>query len=292
MRKFFFFCCVLVLCGVSASFSWGATVHRHRARRASSLTRVHHRHSARIRRARLSRIRRVRLLRMALASPIHGTHESLVRQNMMVVGEDQLERIQDDAQLEELTRSQALTALPDDETIRVNPGLPLERRYCRPWTRSFLSSFAQDHYERFHRPLLVTSAVRTVAVQQQLRRWNGNAAGLEGDTASPHLTGAAVDIAKQGMTRAERKWAQQYLLDLQDQGKLDAEEEFLEPVFHVTVYKSFDPDSVPVASAPLPVATPASSLSTTRPDNGIEMPPSTSAPPDVIQQDGTADNSL
>jgi hypothetical protein len=32
---------------------------------------------------------------MAVLSPIHGSRESLVRQNMMVDG-DQLERIQDD----------------------------------------------------------------------------------------------------------------------------------------------------------------------------------------------------
>ncbi len=227
-----------------------------------------------------------------MTSPIHGTHASLVRQNLMV-GEDQLERIQDDAQLEELTRSHALSALPEDETIGVNPSLPIDRRYCRPWTRSFLSSIAQDHFERFHRPLLVTSAVRTVLVQQQLRRWNGNAAGLEGDTASPHLTGAAVDIAKQGMTRAELNWARQYLLDLQDQGKLDAEEEFLQPVFHVTVYKSFDPDSVPVASAPVPtVATPASPESPAYPGDGMGTPPITGVPPDIIPQNGTANDSL
>lgn len=185
---------------------------------------------------------------MAVASPIRGTHESLVHQNIMV-GEDQLERIQDEAQLDDLISHQALIELPQDETIFVNSALPLDRRYCRPWTHSFLKSFAEDHYEQFHKPLMVTSAVRTVVVQQQLRRWNVNAAGLEGDTASPHLTGAAVDVAKQGMTRAELIWARQYLLKRVNEGTLDAEEEFLQPVFHITVYKSFDPASVPAPAA-------------------------------------------
>jgi hypothetical protein len=186
---------------------------------------------------------------MAMASPIRGTRESLVHQNIMV-GQDQLERIQDETQLVDLISHQALIDLPEDETILVNAALPLDRRYCRPWTRSFLATFAEDHFEQFHRPLLVTSAVRTVTVQQQLRRWNVNAAGLEGDTASPHLTGAAVDVAKQGMTRAELRWARQYLLNLVNEGTLDAEEEFLQPVFHITVYKSFDPASAP---APVPL---------------------------------------
>jgi hypothetical protein len=255
MRRLSIVFCLLL----SVQFLSGATVRRHHRRTHRSSTvesgrTGKRRHHASTRRVRVTRLRRARLLRMSMASPIRGTHESLVHQNIMV-GQDQLERIQDDMQLVDLVTHQALIELPQDGTILVNSALPVERRYCRPWTRSFLLSFAQDHFQQFHRPLLVTSAVRTVTVQQQLRRWNVNAAGLEGDTASPHLTGAAVDITKQGMTRAELKWARQYLLNLVNEGTLDAEEEFLEPVFHVTVYKSFDPASVPAPMLVDPIIT-------------------------------------
>jgi hypothetical protein len=253
MRRLFLFSCFLFL---TAQLLPATTVSRHHRRHAASATArragANGRHRASAKRVRLTRLRRARLLRMAMASPIHGTHDSLIHQNIMV-GQDQLERIQDDQQLVELITHQQLVELPEDGTIIVNNALPPERRYCRPWTRSFLASFAQDHFEEFHRPLMVTSAVRTVDVQRQLRRWNVNAAALDGDTASPHLTGAAVDISKVGMTRAELNWARQYLLKLVNDGTLDAEEEFLQPVFHVTVYKSFDPSSVPAPTLVDPV---------------------------------------
>ena len=175
-------------------------------------------------------------------SPIHGSHESLVRQNQMV-GQDLLERIEDDQQLSSLTDTQALVPLPENHKVTIESVLPENRRFCRPWTKSFVDAFAEAHWVKFHKYVQVNSAVRTVEVQQSLRRWNGNAAGLEGDTASPHLTGATIDISKRTMSRAEQQWAREYLFGLQKRGKLDAEEEFRQPVFHITVYKAFDPET-------------------------------------------------
>ena len=56
--------------------------------------------------------------------------------------------------------------------------------------------------------------------------------------------------AKRGMTRNQRVWAQNYLLGLQTSGLIDAEEEFRQPVFHITVYRDYDPLSQPVAARP------------------------------------------
>ena len=68
---------------------------------------------------------------------------------------------------------------------------------------------------------------------------NGNATAAEGDIASPHLTGATIDIAKQGMTRQEIGWMRAWLLPLEKAGKIDVEEEFQQSCFHITVYKSY-----------------------------------------------------
>jgi Family of unknown function (DUF5715) len=177
-------------------------------------------------------------------APLAGSHESLVRQNERTEA-DGLSRIEDDAQLNELRRQKSLVAVPVSASLRINEGLPGNRRYCRPWTATFLTDLARAHAARFHRPLQVNSAVRTVAYQRRLIEVNGNAAPAEGDIASPHLSGATIDIAKKGLTVSEIAWMRGYLLPLQMAGKLDVEEEFYQSCFHITVYKSYAPAAPP-----------------------------------------------
>lgn len=176
--------------------------------------------------------------------PLKGSRESLIRQNQRSEAEG-LERIEDDDQLNELRREHELVAVPVNTSLRVNPELPANRRYCRPWTAHFLSDLARVHYARFHRSLQVNSAVRTVRYQRRLIEVNANAAPAEGDIASPHLTGATIDIAKKGLSMSEVAWMRAYLLPLQTAGKIDVEEEFYQACFHITVYKSYAPQSKP-----------------------------------------------
>ena len=125
--------------------------------------------------------------------------------------------------------------------MEVDERLPENRRYCRPWTAQFLATLARAHYAHFHTPLQVNSAVRTVEFQQHLIHINGNAAPAEGDTASPHLTGQAIDIAKHGLSLSEIAWMRGYLLPLVQEGKIDVEEEFQQSCFHISVYKQYVP---------------------------------------------------
>jgi hypothetical protein len=173
-------------------------------------------------------------------APLVGSRESLVRQNERTEA-DGLTRIEDDAQLNELRREKALVAVPVSLSLRINEGLPMNRRYCRPWTAKFLADLASVHYARFHRYLQVNSAVRTVEYQRRLIEVNGNAAPADGDIASPHLSGATIDIAKKGLSMSEIAWMRGYLYPLQMAGKLDVEEEFYQSCFHITVYKSYAP---------------------------------------------------
>jgi len=96
----------------------------------------------------------------------------------------------------------------------------------------------------FHEPVQVNSAVRTVAFQRHLERTNGNAAPASGETASPHLTGEAIDIAKRGLTLAQIAWMRAYLQPLIEQGKIDVEEEFQQACFHISVYQKYLPGAV------------------------------------------------
>ncbi len=172
--------------------------------------------------------------------PLFGSHENLLHQNQMA-DRDGLNRVRDDADLLDLRRQHKLVALPENEALQVDVRLPEDRRFSRPWTAEFLSVLANDHYAAFHQPLKVDSAVRTVEFQQRLTRRNANAAPSSGDTASPHLTGQAVDIAKRGLTITEIAWMRAYLQPLIDQGKIDVEEEFQQACFHISVYRSFVP---------------------------------------------------
>jgi hypothetical protein len=176
--------------------------------------------------------------RLVMPPPLRGSMESLVRQNQRTEA-DGLERIQDDDDLIDRIIRGMLVPVPASVALTVNGNLPVNRRYCRPWTATFLSDLAHAHAAQFHSPIEVSSAVRTVAYQKQLMKTNGNATAAEGDVASPHLTGATIDIAKQGMSLREIAWMRIWLLQLENAGKIDVEEEFQQSCFHITVYKSY-----------------------------------------------------
>ena len=186
--------------------------------------------------------------RLIVPPPLYGTHEILLHQNQMA-DYDGLDRVRDDAGLLDLRRENKLVPLPESDALRVDYRLPENRRFSRPWTAAFLNVLSRDYYVAFHTPLQVDSAVRTVTFQQRLIHSNGNAAPAAGDTASPHLTGQAVDIAKGGLTRLEIAWMRTYLQPFIALGKIDVEEEFQQSCFHISVYRNFLPPTASRASA-------------------------------------------
>ena len=176
----------------------------------------------------------------AMPPPLRGSLASLERQNERLTAEG-LERILDEDDLAARIANHLLVPIPASDALTINPNLTPNHRYCRPWTARFLADLAREHDAIFHRPLEVSSAVRTVAYQKRLMGINGNAAPAEGDIVSPHLTGAAVDITKEGLTRDEMKWMRQRLLEIEQKGEIDVEEEFQQACFHITVYKTYVP---------------------------------------------------
>lgn len=182
-----------------------------------------------------------RKVRSATPSPLRGSYASLERQNEKTENDNNLERIEDDDDLADRIARNMLVPVPASASLIVNGNLPENYRYCRPWTASFLTDLAHVHAAAFHRPLEVSSAVRTVEYQKRLMETNGNAAAAEGDIASPHLTGATIDIVKHGMSRQEMAWMRSRLLRLQQANMIDVEEEFRQACFHITVYKNYLP---------------------------------------------------
>jgi hypothetical protein len=183
--------------------------------------------------------------RLIVPPALRGSREILVHQNQ-VADRDGLDRIQSDEDLLDMRSKRLLVSLPDSNALQIDERLPANRRYCRPWVAQFLATLARAHYAHFHSALQVNSAVRTVEFQQHLLHINGNAAPAGGDTASPHLTGQAIDIAKHGLSLTEIAWLRGYLLPLVQEGKVDVEEEFQQSCFHISVYRKY----VPSATSP------------------------------------------
>jgi uncharacterized protein YcbK (DUF882 family) len=170
--------------------------------------------------------------------PLRGSHEILVHQNEMADAAG-LERIRNDSQLNHLRATHRLVNVASSKSLHVNPELPANRRCARPWTAHFAADIARAYYAQFGEPLELNSAVRTISYQIRLQRVNGNAASVRGDTASPHLTGQAIDFGKRGMSLAEIAWMRTYLTPLMQAGAIDVEEEFQQACFHISVYRSY-----------------------------------------------------
>jgi hypothetical protein len=183
-------------------------------------------------------IRRAHLRRLRWNPVFRPSRESLLLQNQEIDRLD-LPRIQDDAELEQLKASEELVPIVAGPTLRFDPRLDPDRRYCRPWTREFLDDLSQAYYKQFHTSIQVNSAVRTVKIQKRLRRHNRNAAPAEGEIASSHLAGITVDIQRRGLSREQIKWVQDYMLPLKQQSLIEPEEERHQWVFHVMVSERY-----------------------------------------------------
>ena len=183
-------------------------------------TKLHHRHG--------------HLRRVAWNPVLKGSHESQLRQNE-VIDRLQLPRIADQAQLEELERTNELVEIKETDALRIAPVIAPDKRYCRPWTNQFLEDMSSAYYKEFKVPMQVNSAVRTMEQQQKLRRHNRNAAPELGEVASSHLAGITVDLARRGLTKTQHQWMEDYLKNLRDQGLIEAAEERRQKCFHIAV---------------------------------------------------------
>jgi hypothetical protein len=145
-----------------------------------------------------------------------------------------LMRIQNDQQLTSLELSGTLVPLhPEYGTLTVSPRLPARRRACLYTTSMLLLDVSRAYFKAFRTTLTVTSAVRTTRDQKQLLRWNRNAAPASGPMASSHLTGAAVDIARRGMTGVQTRFMEQTLLEEALLGRVIVLEENGQMCFHI-----------------------------------------------------------
>ncbi len=120
-----------------------------------------------------------------------------------------------------------------------DPGHEDLYRHARPWTKRFLDKELADGHAKFGHRFKVTSLVRTKVYQGRICRARNRAAICGGSwwEQSLHLTGATVDVSKEGMSAKTLAWMRKRLISLQRQGLVAAIEE--RGAFHVFVRKAY-----------------------------------------------------
>lgn len=178
----------------------------------------------------------------ASANLLKASSNSQVVQNQRADADD-LSRMTDVSMIQRFANAGLLVRVPSETQHYYTRYISAKYSYLRPWSKLFLDRLSSQYYARFKKPLRVTSMVRTVALQVSLAKSNGNAAAAYGSRRSSHLTGATLDISKNGMSQAGINWMREVLYSLKQKGYLYAVEEFSQPTFHIMVYKDY-PDYV------------------------------------------------
>lgn len=102
-------------------------------------------------------------------------------------------------------------------------------------TRNFIAMFAKEFYDSF-RELKITDTLRTrkeheILIRQKKTKANGITHGRQ----SAHLSGAAFDISRRGLTPQQNRWIERKLIWYIEQGKIVAVEEMWNNAFHIMV---------------------------------------------------------
>lgn len=147
-------------------------------------------------------------------SPIAGSVLSMSIQNQEI-DRLMLPRIYDDNQLHQLEKDGELVKLENTNTVNIASHISEDRRYIRPWTAQFVYDMSRPFYGRFHKPITINSAVRTIEQQRELRKHNRLAAS---EDRSSHIAGITIDLCKRCYSSKERKWIVSYLKQYRDMG--------------------------------------------------------------------------
>ena len=156
--------------------------------------------------------------RNVLAFP--ATHESLLIENGYA-NDEGLPRYLKMTDVQHAVDSSELIPLAAYRGVILSPRLPAARSAARPEVITFLYTVGAAHSQFSPLPIIVDSAVRPVQVQRRLHL--RNAAPWKGDRASPHETGATVDLKRQG--RADDAWMVAYLSVASTAGRIHVIEE-------------------------------------------------------------------
>lgn len=180
----------------------------------------------------------------SVPSALRGGEAAQKRHNRGATA-DSLSRLDTRADLERFIKRGLLVRIGDTSAYWLDaigghdPGHEDLYRHARPWTKRFLDKELGAAHAKLGHRFKITSLVRTDTYQGRICR-SGNGAAICGGAwweQSLHLTGATVDISKEGMSGKTLAWMRKRLVRLQEQGLVGAIEE--RGAFHVFVRKAY-----------------------------------------------------
>jgi len=111
-------------------------------------------------------------------------------------------------------------------------------RMFNPRAKAILIEIADAYFQKFGRPLRVTSLTRSMDYQIGLNATNANSFQVRGEgSLPPHTSGCAFDLARKQMTAEEQNFVMQKLAQMENANKLDALIEYnVNACFHIFIY--------------------------------------------------------
>jgi pSer/pThr/pTyr-binding forkhead associated (FHA) protein len=111
-------------------------------------------------------------------------------------------------------------------------------RMFNPNAKPILKELADTYFQRFGRPLRVTSLTRSMDYQILLNQGNANSFKVRGEgSLPPHTSGCAFDLARKHMPAEEQNFVMRKLAEMENQGRLDALIEYgVNACFHIFIY--------------------------------------------------------
>ncbi len=111
-------------------------------------------------------------------------------------------------------------------------------RMFNPRAKLALEEIAKHYYEKFKKPLRVTSLSRSMQYQMELNKVNANSYRGGPGRLPPHTSGCAFDLARKHMGAEEQNYLMAKLEEMENRGILDALiEGNVNACFHVFVYE-------------------------------------------------------
>ncbi len=104
--------------------------------------------------------------------------------------------------------------------------------------KPILEEIANAYFQKFNRPLRVTSLTRSMDYQISLNATNPNSFKVRGDgSLPPHTSGCAFDLARKHMTAEEQNFVMKKLAEMENANKLDALIEYgTNACWHIFIY--------------------------------------------------------